>query len=387
MSHLSEAEFRLSPLLTLAMAAACGLAVANIYYNQPLLGIILDEFPGSKAAAAIPTTTQLGYALGLFLLVPLGDLYNRRKLIAGQFLFLAAALAAAAVAPSGLTLAIASLLVGVGATVAQQVVPFAAALAKPEQRGRIIGTVMAGLLSGILLSRTLAGFIGHLEGWRSMFVLGVPLALIGSFAMGRVLPDSKPTASMGYGRVMLSLLELWKAEPALRRSTLVQACLFGSFSAFWAVLALHLQQFHLGSEIAGLFGVVALAGVAAAPVAGRIADARGPGLVVTLATLLAAACWVIFALFDGVWGLGVGVILLDLAMQGALVSNQTIVYSLRPEARNRINTIFMTGMFLGGAAGSGGATLAWGAAGWIGVSIFGVILGLAAAGLWTIKRR
>ena len=390
MDQSAETPFRLTRGLTFLMALACGLAVANIYYNQPLLGIILAEFPGSKAAGVIPTATQLGYAAGLFLLVPLGDQLNRRRLITGQFAFLALALAVTAAAPNGLTMVIASFLVGIGATVAQQIVPFAAALSSPEQRGRTIGSVMAGLLSGILLSRTLAGFIGSLAGWRAVFILGVPLAAGAAMMMARTLPATPAAATrLAYRHVLLSLFSLWREEATLRRATLVQSCLFGSFSVFWTVLALHLQEpaFQMGAGVTGLFGIIGLAGVAAAPLAGRIADRRGPGLVVGLATLLMALSWGFIALFNSVWGLVVGVIVLDLAMQGALVSNQHIVYALRPEARNRLNTIFMTGMFLGGAFGSAGATAAWGFGGWLSVCAFGGGLGAVAAALWLRGRR
>lgn len=370
----------LGPMALLAMAAASGIAVANIYYNQPMLGLIRASFPGDAAADLIPTATQLGYALGLFLLVPFGDIVNRRRLIVIQFLLLALALVAAALAPTAWILVVASLLVGVGSTVAQQILPHATALAPPERRGAVIGTVMAGLFTGILLSRTLSGFVGEHFGWREMFWIGVPLALIAAAGMGLVLGDRAPLSRLPYVAALLSLSGLWRRHRSLRAATFTQASLFGAFSAFWTVLALYLAtpRFSLGADVAGLFGVVGAVGVLSAPIAGRIADRRGPFFVIGLGATVTLAAWMIFGLWASLAALVIGVILLDFGVQGAMVSNQHIVFSLEPEARSRLNTIYMTGMFLGGAASSALATLAWSLTGWSGVSVLGAALALAA---------
>ncbi|WP_263057894.1 MFS transporter [Pectobacterium sp. F1-1] len=352
-------------LLIFSMAAASGISVANIYYNQPMLGVMSESFTSSGAVSLIPTVTQLGYALGLLLLVPLGDKFDRRRLIVWQFLMLA--LASAALSTSAVALLSASLLIGFGATAAQQIVPAAAALANAKQRGAIVGTVMSGLLSGILLSRTIAGLVAESAGWRAMFWLSVPLALAGAWAMGRMLPASPSNQTVRYRELMHSLVTLWRGERALRKATLIQALLFASFSAFWSVLALYLEsgRFQMGAAAAGLFGVIGVAGIFAAPLAGGIADRTGSRPVVIAGALLTLLSWGIFIGFDSVIGLIIGVILLDLGVQSALVANQHVIYGLGEAARGRINTLFMGGMFLGGAGGSSVAMVAWHQGGWL----------------------
>lgn len=365
--------------LTLLMAVATGIAVGNNYYNQPMLGLMQRDLPG-EAAALIPTVTQLGYAVGLFLLVPLGDLVERRRLIVVQFMALACALVAVALAPSGNLVLLASLLVGIFATVAQQIVPFAALLAAPERRGAVVGTVMSGLFAGMLLSRTVAGVVGEHAGWRTMFWIGVPLAFAAGGVLAFRLPRSRPQEMLSYPALLGSMVRLWRDFPALRLAAVTQSLLFASFSAFWTILALHLQElrFGLGAGAAGLFGILGLTGILAAPVAGRLADRGGAGPIVMCGAAMAFLSWLAFACWQTVPGLVCGVVLLDVAVQGAIVSNQQIVYSLHPEARSRINTLFMGTMYLGGSAGSSVAALGWKAGGWPMVSLFGAALAAVA---------
>lgn len=376
----------LSGGLTLAMAVTTGLGVANIYYNQPMLGLIERDMPG-RLTALVPMVTQLGYALGLLLLVPLGDRVERRGLITGQFMALGVALILAAVAPTAGLLLLASLVVGALATVAQQIVPFAAHLAEPARRGAVIGKVMAGLLCGILLSRTLAGFVAEHAGWRSMFWLGVPLVVMAGAGLRILLPVSRAEAGAPYPHLLASLWHLWRDMPALRLATLTQGLLFAAFSAFWSILALRLGQLGLGAGVAGLFGIVGAVGILAAPLAGHLADRRGPQAAIAAGIVLLLVAWGLADRWPGVMGLALACIVLDLAVQGALISHQHIVYGLDAQARARLNTVFMGGMFLLGAGGSALAVWAWQAGGWHGVSLLGLGLGILAAITQGLGRR
>ena len=378
--HTSTAsDERLSNRQILAMATACGVAVANIYYNQPMLSILERQF-GNGVVVLVPTATQFGYALGLLFLLPLGDLFERRKLIAVQFVTLAVALIGAALAPGPLALVVASFVVGAASTVAQQIVPLAAHLAREERRGAVVGTVMAGLLCGILLSRTLSGFVSQHLGWREMFWFAVPIALFAGATMSRILPRSLPEGGLDYLALMRSLGAIWREFPQLRTATLTQSLIFAAFSAFWTILALHLHEppYNFGAQVAGLFGIVGAAGILAAPLAGRIADWRGPRPVIVLGGAMAMVSWLVLVGWASVLGLVVGTILLDFASQSTLVSHQHIIYALRPEARSRINTVFMGAMFLGGAAGSALATWAWSMNGWPAVCWLGIALSACA---------
>jgi predicted MFS family arabinose efflux permease len=369
----------LTPRLTLALALAAGLAAANVWFNQPMLGVIARSL-GARAeqVAALPTATQIGFAAGILLLVPLGDAMSRRTLILAQVAALSLAGLAAALAPGVATLTLASAAVGMGASVAQQIVPFAAELAAPSVRARAVGTVMSGLLGGILLGRVLSGALAEHCGWRATFGVAAGLGVAAALMLAALLPHSRPAVRLAYGRLLLSVLELFRRLSALRRASIVQAGLFGAMSAFWSVLVWRLQAppLGLGSDVAGLFGVLGAAGVMAASLAGRLADRFGPGAVIGAGCVLAAGGYAVFALWPGLGGLVLGLILLDLGVQAAIVGNQAVIYALAPEARGRINTAFMTVMFAGGAIGSAAAGYGWVLAGWPAVCAVGLALTL-----------
>lgn len=368
----------LSRALLLALCCCCGLAVANIYYNQPMLGLISAELHVSGAAVA--ASTQAGYALGLLVLVPLGDRLERRRMLLWQTFFLVLALAAAALAPSGATLVAASIAIGFTATTAQLLIPLAAAMALPTERGRVVGSLMSGVLAGILLARTLSGLVAAAAGWRAMFWLGAGLAALMAGLLARCLPRVAPTSSLSFPALMQSLVVIYARQPALRRAAFTQACLFAAFSAFWSILALHLAAAppHLGAAAAGLFGLVGLAGVAAAPIAGRSADRFGLPAVGRIGILIVIAAFALLLAAPGLFWLGVGVVLMDAGVQTAMVSNQTTILSLSEGEASRLNTLYVVTMFVGGAMGSALGGLAWAWAGWPGVMELAICLGVLA---------
>lgn len=365
------------------MAFAAGAIVANLYYNQPLL----REIGGSLGArddslGLIPTLPQVGYALGLLLLVPIGDSQERRRWIVGLTCCVSVTLVAVALAPNLPFYLVASLLMGAAAVVPQMLIPFVAHLAPPEQRGRLIGVVMSGLLIGILLSRTVAGFVGEALGWRSLYGASAAAMLLLALALRLELPKQRPAAPMPYPALLRSLVHLFREEPVVRRHALLGAISFAVFAGFWATLALHLQALPAahGPRVAGLFGVVGVAGALAAPLVGRYAD-HNPGMGVhrIAISLLAVAYGLLWVFGGSLLGLAAGVILLDLGAQANHIANQTQVYAQRPEARNRLNSLYMVGCFIGSSGGAYLFSGAWVRWGWAGVCSLGV--GIACLGL------
>jgi predicted MFS family arabinose efflux permease len=373
------------------LTVATGASVANLYYNQPLLSDIARTFHAStRGAGTHATLTQAGYAVGLLLFVPLGDLVERRRLIVTLLCCVTGALLVAGTGRSLGVVIAASFAIGVTTVVPQLLLPFAAGLAPPAMRGRIVGHVVSGLLVGILAGRAVAGVVTDLAGWRTMFV-GAGVAMLGlAVLLSRMLPAVAPAASVSYAALLRSLGTLFRSEPVIRDAALLGALTFAAFSAFWTTLAFRLQEppLHSGSTVAGAFGLLGLVGAAVAPIAGRTADRQHPRRMVGLALLGNIVAWIVLLLAGHtLWGIAVGVLLIDAATQAGQVSNQARVYALPAEAHSRFNTIYMVCYFIGGSAGSAVAVLAWDAYRWNGVCAIALGCLILAYAVWFARRR
>ena len=365
------------------LAATAGVAVGNIYYCQPLLGLMAATFHTSAdRATTVATATQLGYAAGLLLIIPLADSIGRKGLMVGSTLLSVVTLVAMALCSSVRALAVAGFATGTVCMAPQLAVTYAAAIAAPERRGRMVGLVMSGLLIGILLSRTLSGAIAAHAGWRTVYWLaaGVMLGLLATLVS--ILPPQTPTRRVPYAELLGSLWRLVGTEPILRRHALLGALGFAAFSAFWTNLSFHLASLppHYGSQTAGAFGLVGAAGALAAAGAGRLAERVGARPLNGAALALVMLSFgLMMAVPASLAGLALGVVGMDAGVQASHISNQTRIYSLAAELRNRLNSIYMVSYFLGGAAGSAAGAWMWTAYGWTGVCLAGI--GFAAAGL------
>ncbi len=353
------------------MAITAGMGVANLYYNQPLLGDIGSSLhANSHLTGNISMFTQVGYAVGMFFFVPLGDIKERRNLISILLLLVALSLIGVATAQNLVWIYVASLFVGITTIVPQIMIPLAASLAPPKEQGKVLGTVLSGLLFGVLLARTFSGLIGGTFGWRVMFWIAAALMLALAGSLRILLPKNEPDTSMTYGQLFVSLFQLVKKHATLREASWIGFMMFGSFSAFWTSLTYFLggPTYHYSSQIIGLFGLVGVVGASAAPIVGRLADRLKPGTLVGALIVTTLVSFLIFG-FAGATliGLIIGIILLDLGIQGTQVGNQARIYPLAPEARSRINTVFMVSTFLGGALGSTLGSYAWKTWGWPGV--------------------
>ena len=358
------------------LGVACAVGVASIYYNQPLLLVMGKTFGrDARAMEWVAVATQLGYAAGILCFVPLGDVAERRALMMRMYAAVSVALVVAALAQGLAWMIVASALVGLMAAVTHVVLPIAPDLVSHDQRGKAIGTVMTGLLLGILLARTFAGWLANVAGWRSVFVVAAVMNLMFVPVMWRVMPKMVPKESLTYGQAMRSLWTLFKTEPLLREAGVIGALTFASFSCFWTTLAYLLNaHYGLGPGVAGTFGMVGAAGAMVAPFAGWLADKRGTRFVVTVAGAVMTGSYVWLLVTEGLhastaWhmvALVVGVVALDVGQQMMQVGNQTRIFGLGAGARSRLNTIYMTIFFAGGAMGSAVAGWAWWRWGWNG---------------------
>ncbi|MGU9865190.1 MFS transporter [Kluyvera ascorbata] len=375
-----------SSLLIFILALGAGFSVAAIYYAQPLLplmGVTLNL--SVEGMGLIPTLTQAGYALGILFLLPLGDRYDRRTLILLKSLSLAVLLLVYSLTQQFHSLLAVSLLIGMAATMAQDIVPAAAILAPQGKQGKMVGTVMTGLLLGILLSRTVSGVVGELFGWRVMYqAAAISIALIGAL-LWRVLPTFTAHSELHYPALMASMAHLWRRYPTLRRAAMAQGFLSIAFSAFWSTLAVMLaEHYHMGSAVAGGFGIAGAAGALAAPLAGGLADKVGAEKVTQLGALLVSVSFALMLLLPVLPPMAqlaliaISAVGFDLGLQSSLVAHQNLVYSLEPQARGRLNALLFTGVFIGMSVGSVLGTQVYAMAGWEGVVVLATVAGLVA---------
>ncbi|MEV0350173.1 MFS transporter [Nonomuraea sp. NPDC050680] len=384
----------LSRGLLFLMSVATGLAVAGNYFAQPLLDLIGRELEmGPSRAALVVTAAQIGYALGLILLVPLGDLVERRRLAMSLYAATAVFLLVSANAPNGTVLLASTALTALTSVGAQVVVPFAATLAAPAERGRVVGTVMTGLMLGLLLARTASGALSELGGWRTVYwvsaVLMASMAVLLRIFLPRLGGDGGDGGHRSYAGLLRSTVAMFRYEPLLRWRAGIGALSLASFSVLWTALTFLLAGSPYGwSESAiGLLGLAGAVGALTATVAGRLADRGYVQIVTGAGTVLLVASWSAIAAgaHSPAWLL-VGVLVLDLAHQAVLNSSQNVLYALRPEARNRINSAFMTALFVGGAVGSALASAVWAHSGWPGVCVLGATLSAGTVVLWVLER-
>jgi predicted MFS family arabinose efflux permease len=381
----------LSNLQLATMAVAAAVTAANLYYCQPLLSQIAGSLHmTARETADIPMLTQVGYALGLLFLAPLGDMVERRALATALLLIVTVSLVGTASAPNARALLATSLLTGMFSVVPQVMAPMAAALSKPQAQGRAVGIVMGGLFIGILLARTVSGFVGTWFGWRAMYAVAAVMMVAMAAILRATLPESRPNARIRYRELLSSLVPLARKLPALRQAAIMSGFAFGAFSAYWTTLVFFLEEppYHYGAQMAGLLGLAGVAGALAAPVVGVISDRGYPRLASGCALLIGMIAFGLLWTVGGtITGLAIGGIVLDLGTQANLVTNQTRVYRLIPEARNRINTVFMVTYFVGGALGTFIAGFAWSRWQWngvcaLGASFFGAALIVWAVGSW-----
>ncbi|WP_436872999.1 MFS transporter [Kosakonia sacchari] len=369
-----------------ALALGAGFSVAAIYYSQPLLPLMGSDLHLTvNGMGLVPTLTQAGYALGILFLLPLGDRHDRRRLILVKSAALALLLLACSMTSHLPSLLVVSLLLGMAATMAQDIVPAAAILAPEGRQGKMVGTVMTGLLLGILLSRTVSGFVGAAFGWRIMYQLAaVSIALIGVL-MWSVLPRFATHSTLSYPALMKSMAHLWQRYPALRRAAFAQGFLSIAFSAFWSTLALMLlEKYQLGSAVAGTFGIAGAAGALAAPLAGGLADKVGAEKVTQLGAGLVTVSFALMFLLPVLPPHGqlaliaLSAVGFDLGLQSSLVAHQNLVYGLEPQARGRLNALLFTGVFIGMALGSALGSKLYSVASWQGVVMLATVSGLVA---------
>lgn len=383
---MTKPNHELSPALIVLMSIATGLAVASNYYAQPLLDTIARNFSLSASSAGfIVTAAQLGYAAGLLFLVPLGDMFERRRLIVSMTLLAAGGMLITASSQSLAMMILGTALTGLFSVVAQILVPLAATLASPDKRGKVVGTIMSGLLLGILLARTVAGLLANLGGWRTVFWVASVLMALMALALWRGLPQMKSETHLNYPQLLVSVFSMFISDKILRTRALLGCLTFANFSILWTSMAFLLAAppFNYSDGVIGLFGLAGAAGALGARPAGGFADKGKSHHTTTFGLLLLLLSWLaIWFGHTSVLALIIGILVLDLTVQGVHITNQTVIYRIHPDARNRLTAGYMTSYFIGGAAGSLISASAWHHGGWAGVCLAGATIALVNLLVW-----
>ncbi|EFE7587480.1 TPA: MFS transporter [Escherichia coli] len=383
---MTKPNHELSPALIVLMSIATGLAVASNYYAQPLLDTIARNFSLSASSAGfIVTAAQLGYAAGLLFLVPLGDMFERRRLIVSMTLLAACGMLITASSQSLAMMILGTALTGLFSVVAQILVPLAATLASPDKRGKVVGTIMSGLLLGILLARTVAGLLANLGGWRTVFWVASVLMALMALALWRGLPQMKSETHLNYPQLLGSVFSMFISDKILRTRALLGCLTFANFSILWTSMAFLLAAppFNYSDGVIGLFGLAGAAGALGARPAGGFADKGKSHHTTTFGLLLLLLSWLaIWFGHTSVLALIIGILVLDLTVQGVHITNQTVIYRIHPDARNRLTAGYMTSYFIGGATGSLISASAWQHGGWAGVCLAGATIALVNLLVW-----
>ncbi|MGN8157649.1 MFS transporter [Salinisphaera sp. RV14] len=391
MTHSRQIALTPSAPLVQLMAVACGLAVANIYYAQPLLALLTRSFGiTSSTASLIVTVTQIGYAAGLVFIVPLGDQLDRRRLIAWVAAGTGAASVAAMISPGIGWFVASSFFIGLTATCAQIMVPMAAHLAAEAKRGAVVGRVMSGLLIGILLARAFSGIVADAAGWRAVFGIAAVLMFGLAGVLYRALPaEAAPASRPSYGATLLSVARLLAEEPVLRRRIVYGGCGFAGFTIVWTALPFLLANapYHYSETLIGLFSLLGAAGALGANAAGRLHDSGLGQRAVAGFMLAAIVSFAGMGLFSThLVAIMLGLFFMDLGVQGVQILNQSTIYALRPEARSRITTAYMSCFFVAGAVGSALAGVSYQFGGWPGTMAVAGLLETTALVFWMTER-
>lgn len=381
-SQSQSAQSGLSQSLKILLTIGCGVVVANLYYCQPLLGELSRYFKVSERAASfVNIYGQLGYGVGLFFIVPLGDMIARRKLLIWLHLFAIISLLGIFFSSNIYYLYFFSICVGAASTACQVFIPLGAHLATDEERGKILGTLMGGLLTGILLSRTFSSIVAEYWGWQSIYLISAGLMVIMTILVWRFIPNEVAAFKGGYLKLMKSLATLFKSQKVIRESAWIGACMFGAISVFWSTMAFFLERppYQYSLTLIGLFGIIGAAGALISPYVGKVTDKKGPLIPMRWGIFLMLAGFLL--LFKGQVHISIviiGILLIDMGMQSTHIPNLARNYALIPEARTRLNTLYMTAFFIGGTLGSVIGSFAWEFGKWNGVCSAG--LGLVVIG-------